>query len=216
MNGPIVVINPNSNQAVTDGLKDALTPFDLPGAPDIEYLTLEEGPFGIENQLDSDSVILPLAKLMQSRADAGAFVIACYSDPGLDACRSVVPQPVFGIQESGVLSAMARGDRFGIIAIAEASVTRHRRTMARMQVLDRLACEIPLNMSVDETARGERTFERLVEVGNALKEQGAGTVILGCAGMARHRAGLEAELNIPVIDPTQAAVAMALGTLLAG
>jgi Asp/Glu/hydantoin racemase len=34
--------------------------------------------------------------------------------------------------------------------------------------------------------------------------------------MARHRAGLEAELNIPVIDPTQAAVAMALGTLLAG
>ncbi|WP_439524411.1 aspartate/glutamate racemase family protein [Marivita sp.] len=216
MSGPIVVINPNSNQAVTDGLKDALAAFDLPGGPDIECLTLAEGPFGIESQLDSDSVVLPLAKLVQSRPDAGAFVIACYSDPGLDACRSVAPQPVFGIQESGVLTAMARADRFGVIAIAEASVQRHRRTMARMQVLDRLACEIPLNMSVDETARGTGTFDRLVAVGTALKEQGAGAVILGCAGMARHRPGLEAKLNIPVIDPTQAAVAMALGALLAG
>jgi Asp/Glu/hydantoin racemase len=143
-------------------------------------------------------------------------VIACYSDPGLDACRSVAPQPVFGIQESGVLTAMARADRFGVIAIADASVQRHRRTMARMQVLDRLACEIALNMSVDETARGDQTFARLVEVGSSLKEQGAGAIILGCAGMARHRPGLEAQLGIPVIDPTQAAVAMALGALLAG
>lgn len=216
MSGPIVVINPNSNKAVTDGLKDALSGFNFPGGPDIECLTLEEGPFGIESQLDSDSVVLPLARLVQSRPDAGAFVIACYSDPGLDTCRSVATQPVFGIQESGVLTAMARADRFGVIAIAEASVLRHRRTMARMQVLDRLACETPLNMSVDESARGERTFERLVDVGTTLKSQGAGAVILGCAGMARHRAGLEAELNIPIIDPTQAAVAMALGTLLAG
>lgn len=216
MTGPIVVINPNSNKAVTDGLKDALARFDLPGGPDIECLTLSEGPFGIESQRDSDSVILPLAALMQSRPDAGAFVIACYSDPGLDTCRSVVRQPVFGIQESGVLTAMARADRFGIIAIAQASVPRHRRTMARMQVLDRLACEIPLNMSVDESARGAGTFDRLIEVGSDLKRQGAGAIILGCAGMARHRAGLETELNMPVIDPTQAAVAMALGALLAG
>ena len=216
MSGPIVVINPNSNEAVTEGLKDALAAFDLPGGPDIECLTLKDGPFGIESQLDSDSVILPLAKLVQSRPDAGAFVIACYSDPGLDTCRSIVPQPVFGIQESGVLMALARADLFGVIAIAEASIPRHRRTLARMQVLDRLACEIPLNMSVDESARGERTFARLVEVGSEVKAQGAGAVILGCAGMARHRAGLEFELKIPVIDPTQAAVTMAMGVLLAG
>lgn len=216
MSGPIVVINPNSNEAVTDGLRQALAGFALPGGPAIECLTLAEGPFGIESQLDSDSVVLPLAQLVKSRPDAGAFVIACYSDPGLDACRSITRQPVFGIQESGVLTAMARADRFGVIAIAEASVQRHWRTMARMQVLDRLACEIPLNMSVDESARGDGTFARLVDVGAQLKTQGAGAVILGCAGMARHRAGLEAKLGIPVIDPTQAAVAMALGTLIAG
>ncbi len=216
MTGPIVVINPNSNQAVTDALDDALEPFGLQGGPAIECLTLKEGPFGIESQHDSDSVILPLAALMQSRPDAGAFVIACYSDPGLDTCRSVVEQRVFGIQESGVLTAMACADRFGVIAIADGSIPRHRRYMARMQVLERLAGEIALNMTVDESARGEGTFARLVDVGDALKSRGAGAVILGCAGMARHRAALEAEISIPVIEPTQAAVTMALGTLLAG
>ncbi len=35
MTGPIVVINPNSNQAVTDGLAEALAPFQSVG-PAIE------------------------------------------------------------------------------------------------------------------------------------------------------------------------------------
>jgi allantoin racemase len=214
MNGPIVVINPNSNELVTDGIRDALKEFNLPKRPTIECVTLKEGPFGIESQLDSDSVIIPLVNLVQSRTDAGAFVIACYSDPGLHACRSITKKPVFGIQESGVLSALARADRFGVIAISDASIQRHWRVMARMQVLDRLAGELPLNMSVDESARGTKTLEKLVNVGGLLKKQGADVLVLGCAGMATHRKKVEEALGIPVIDPTQAAVALAMGVLL--
>jgi Asp/Glu/hydantoin racemase len=210
---PILVINPNSNEAVTDGLREALAAFSR--AVPVECLTLAEGPFGIQSQVDSDSVVLPLVRLVQARDDAAAFVIACYSDPGLDACRSVARVPVFGIQESGVLTALARADRFGVIAIAEPSILRHRRFMRRMGVLDRLAGERALNMTVDESARGAGTFARLVEVGTALKGDGAEALILGCAGMARHRGPLEAALGVPVIDPTQAAVAMAMGAVLA-
>lgn len=214
--GPIVVINPNSNQAVTSGLDDALTAFRLPGGPGIECLTLAEGPFGIESQYHSDQVILPLVRLAASRPDASAFVIACYSDPGIDACRAAVPVPVFGIQESGLLAAMARGDRVGVIAIAAASVARHRKYMRRMGVLDRVVAERSLDMSVDETARGENTFARLNEVGGLLVGDGADAIVLGCAGMARHRQPLETALGVPVIEPTQAAVAMALGAVLSG
>ncbi|HAR53262.1 MULTISPECIES: aspartate/glutamate racemase family protein [Roseovarius] len=213
--GPILVINPNSNTHVTDGLVDALAPFATPHGPEIECLTLAEGPFGIQSQIDSDSVILPLTRLVQSRPDASAHVIACYSDPGLDACRSISPVPVFGIQDAGVLTAMARADLFGVIAVAEPSIARHRRTMARMGVLGRLVGEIALNMSVDETARGAGTFDRLVETGGALRDRGAGAILLGCAGMARHRKPLEEALGVVVIDPVQAATAMALGTVLA-
>jgi len=214
--GPIVVINPNSNEAVTLGLDDALQDFRFPGGPGIECLTLAEGPFGIESQLQSDQVILPLVRLVESRADASALVIACYSDPGIDACRAATSAPVFGIQESGLLTAMARGDRVGVIALAVPSIVRHRRYMRRMGVLDRIVGELPLDMTVDETARGNRTFERLTAVGNQLIGDGADAIVLGCAGMARHRQPLEHELGVPVIEPTQAAVAMALGAVLAG
>jgi Asp/Glu/hydantoin racemase len=69
-------------------------------------------------------------------------------------------------------------------------------------------------MSVAETASGDGTLDRMIEVGRQLKEQdGAEAVVMGCAGMARHRGPLQAALGIPVIDPTQAAVTMALGAV---
>ena len=83
-----------------------------------------------------------------------------------------------------------------------------------MGLMDRLAGERPLEMSVAETATGDGTLTRMIEVGRALKDQdGADVIVMGCAGMARHRRPLEDALGIPVIDPTQAAVAMALGTV---
>jgi len=215
MSGPIVVINPNSNQAVTDGLDRALAPFRLTGGPEIKCVTLAEGPFGVESQVHSDQVVLPLVNLLAQHPDASAFVIACYSDPGIDACRSVSPVPVFGIQESGVLTALSRADKIGIVAISGASEKRHRLYMRRMGISDRIAGERALNITVDESARGTGTFTRLKEIGSRLIEDGAEALVLGCAGMAVHRAPLEAELGIPVIDPTQAAVTAALGAVLA-
>ena len=143
-----------------------------------------------------------------------AFVIACFSDPGLQLCREATRRPVFGINECGVLTALARGDRFGVIAIAANSVARHRRYLRQMGLADRLAGERPLGMSVAETASGEEAFARMEAVGRELKEKdGADVIVMGCAGMARHRRPLEAALGVPVIDPTQAAVAMAIGTV---
>jgi Asp/Glu/hydantoin racemase len=69
-------------------------------------------------------------------------------------------------------------------------------------------------MSVAEVASGEQTLDRMIEVGGELRDKDAADVIvMGCAGMARHRQPLEAALGVPVIDPTQAAVAMAIGAV---
>jgi Asp/Glu/hydantoin racemase len=83
-----------------------------------------------------------------------------------------------------------------------------------MGLLERLAGERPLNMTVAETASGGRTLDRMIEVGSRLRDvDRANVIVMGCAGMARHRAPLEAALGITVIDPTQAAVAMAIGAV---
>jgi allantoin racemase len=210
----ILVINPNSNPAVTAGLDAALGPLRLADGPSIRCITLAEGPFGIESQQDVERVALPLRRLVEQDNAADAFVIACFSDPGLHLCREATRRSVFGINECGVLTALARGDRFGIIAIAAKSVARHRRYLRQMGLTDRLAGERPLGMSVAETASAEGTFARMEAVGHELVEKdGADVIVMGCAGMARHRRPLEAALGVPVIDPTQAAVAMAIGTV---
>jgi allantoin racemase len=210
----ISVINPNSNEAVTAGIAEALQPMQFDGGPEIVCRTLSEGPFGIESQAHVEEVSLPLRDLVVADQDSDAFVLACYSDPGLYICREATPKPVFGINECAVLTALARGDRFGVIAIKQASVRRHLRYLRQMGLMERLAGERALDMTVAETASGKDTLPRMIEVGQALRDQdGADVIVMGCAGMARHRASLEAELRMPVIEPCQAAVAMALGTV---
>jgi Asp/Glu/hydantoin racemase len=55
----------------------------------------------------------------------------------------------------------------------------------------------------------------MIAIGRELRDMdGAGAIVMGCAGMARHRRPLEDALGVPVIDSTQAAVAMAIGTVM--
>lgn len=209
----ILVVNPNSNETVTRGLADALKPLAFEGGPEIVCKTLAEGPYGIESQADVESVVLPLRRLVEADNESDAFVIACFSDPGLHVCRDGTGRPVFGIAECGVLTALARAERFGVIAILQRSIARHMRYLRQMGLTNRLVGERPLELSVAESA-SEKTLPRMIEVGRALKDQdGANAIVMGCAGMARHRKPLEDALGIPVIDPTQAAVTMALGAV---
>ena len=211
----ILVINPNSNEAVTEGMAKELQSFNFSDGPEIVCVSLTQGPFGIESQADVESVKLPLRNIVSDRKDIDAFVIACYSDPGLQVCREATDRPVFGIQECGVLAAMAQGDRFGVIALQERSVRRHLLYLRQMGVMGRFAKERAANLSVEECASGTKTFDKLCTVAQQLRDEDqADTIILGCAGMASHRSTLESRIGIPVIDPVQAAVSMAMHTVI--
>ena len=88
----ILVINPNSTEAVTRGIDQAVEPLRMPGGPAIECVTLKDGPPGIETQQHVDGVVAPLLKLVRDReSQYAAFVIACYSDPGLHSLREATP-----------------------------------------------------------------------------------------------------------------------------
>lgn len=216
MSHRILVINPNSTQAVTDGIARALQPLQLAGGPAFECVTLREGPPGIQSQRDVDGVVGPLTRLVAERSgDCDAFVIACYSDPGLHSAREVTPKPVLGISECGVLTALTLGHRFGVIAILATSIPRHLRYLGAMGVTSRLAGELPVGLQVTELADASRTRQKMIDTGRRLvDEHGAHVIVMGCAGMAQYRAPLEDALGVPVVEPTQAAAGMALARVL--
>lgn len=210
--GPIVVINPNSSAKVTEEIARAVAPFSLAQGPAFECLGIDHGPATISTMKDSAEAALNVAEIVQARPDASGFVVACFSDPGVDLCRTLVRQPVIGLQEAGILSAMAQADLFGIVALGPASVARHRLRIRQMGVETRMAGELPLdNVSAEDAGQSEEAFRQTLEVGARLRDMGAGAIVLGCAGFSPRRKALEARLGIRVIDPVAAAAAMALG-----
>ena len=213
---PIVIINPNSTEAVTVGMRAAVKPLLQRDGPSIECVTLPDGPPGIETDQHVEQAVQPICDVVRQRQDgASAFVIGCYSDPGIREARAIGGTPVFGIAESAMLTAMTRGARFGVISILEQSIPRHDRYVRELGFEKRAAGDRAIGLGVTELADGERTFARMLEVAVRLRdEDGADVLILGCAGMARYRSRLEKSVGLPVVEPTQAATTFALGTSL--
>ncbi len=218
MAAAILVINPNSTEAVTRGIDAACAPLRIEGGPRIEVMTLKEGPPGIETQQHVDAVISPLVETeRKSEERYAAFVIACYSDPGLHSVREATRKPVLGIAECGILTALTLGQKFGVLAILEKSISRHLRYMGALGVMDRLAAELAIGLGVTELADEGRALGRMAQVGSTLREaHGANVIVMGCAGMARYRKALQRAVGVPVVEPTQAAVAMAIGRVRLG
>jgi Asp/Glu/hydantoin racemase len=214
----ILVINPNSTASVTRAIDDAMAPLRIPGGPEIACLTLDEGPPGIESQTDADGVIEPLCRVIRDHeADAAAFVIACFSDPGLFSAREATAKPVLGIAECGILTALTLGQRFGAISILASSVPRQLRYIGAMGVSQRLAGDLPIGLGVTELGDAGTTLTRMIGAGRRLRDDhGADVLVLACAGMARYRDELEDTVQIPVVEPTQAAVTMAIGRIRLG
>ncbi|MGU3338870.1 aspartate/glutamate racemase family protein [Methylobacterium mesophilicum] len=210
----ILVINPNSSQAVTAAIDAALDPLRLAGGPAIAVTDLPDGPASIASQQDADSVVMPLARRIAADG-ADAFVIACFSDPGLHTAREVARgRPVMGIAEWGILRSLTLGERFGIVALSEGSVRRQRRMVRQMGLGERYAGSRPVEARADETA-GEAIRDRLVAAARMLiARDGADVIVLGCAGMAPHRRAIEDAVGCAVVEPCQQAVAAALGAIL--
>ena len=209
----ILVINPNSTVAVTADIDKAMEPLRMPGGPAIECVTLKEGPPGIDTQAHVESVVAPITAMVKSRDnDCSAFVIACYSDPGLHAAREVTSKPVLGIAECGILTALTLGQRFGVISILRESIPRHLRYVGQMGLNDRMAGDRAIGLRVVELVDEARTFNRMAEVAAELRDDdGADVLVMGCAGMARYRDRLQRHVGLPVVEPSQAAVSMAIG-----
>lgn len=210
----ILVINPNSSKAVTAEIDRTMER--LRGA-DIEIVCtqLDAGPPGIQSQRDSEMVVpLVLAEIEARQETTDAFVIACYSDPGLFAARESTTRPVFGVAQSALAFAVTLGERVGVISLSPAAVARHMAYARALRLDGFIVADLPVGKSVAELQDADAASEPMIAVGRALIDQhGANVIVLGCAGMARYREKMEAVLGCPVVDPTEAAVGQALTAL---
>lgn len=210
----ILVINPNSSAACTAGINAAIAPLRFPAGPAITVVDCPEGPPAILSWRDWHAAVEPLCRRVEA-SGADAYVVACASDPGLAAARATTTRPVLGIFACAVAAAVTRAERFGVVAIVDASKARHMQALRTMGLDGRLAAEVAMNVSMDTLLDPVAARAGLVAAAKACVDAGAGAVVLGCTGMAGHRAAMQDAAGVPVIEPAQAGVAAALLALAA-
>lgn len=209
----IAVLNPNSSDAVTRSMEGCLREMQGRTPHRIECHTLPGAPVGIETNAHV-AMVTPMVVDWVTRQDADAYVIACFSDPGLAQARQAVRQPVLGIAESGYVGALLHGDRFGVISLGPSSISRHRAMIERLGLIARLAGDRAVDMSVVEANDASAARTAVTRVARTLRdEDGAEVLILGCAGMGQQRGLLQQKTGCIVIDPVQAAVSDAIQAL---
>jgi allantoin racemase len=208
----ILVINPNSSSSMTEHLRRELEK--VRGASTVVTVVNPKGtPLSIESALEESQAIPPTVALAEQGQREGydAVVIACFSDPGLDAAREAVSIPVVGIEESALHVASMLGHRFTILTARRERVPAKIEHVTRLGLQKNLASVRPLDMSVLEMD-GEplRAKARILEVGRlAVEHDRAEVLVLGCAGLAGYGRELTSTLGVAIVDPTPVGLKMA-------
>ena len=208
----IMVINPNTSESMTDHLRvelERIKRFDT----DLTVVCPDRGPETIECAYDEACAIPPVLELVKkaNREGYDAVILACFSDPGLEAAKEISEIPVIGIEESTLHVAAMLGARFSIMTPRRQRVA-NRKEHVHMRGMDHFLASVrSLDLSVAETdADPQKTKKRVLEVSKAAAEEdGAEVIILGCAGMAGYAQELESKLEVKVLDPSAVALKVA-------
>ena len=211
----ILVINPNTSQSMTDHIRQALLAIKRTDT-ELEVICPDKGPETIESAYDEAFAIPPTLDLVKKANAEGydAIILACFSDPGLEAAKEISIIPVLGIEESSLHMAAMLGARFTIVTPRRERIPSKKEHVHIRGLNHFLASVRSLDLSVAETdANPEKTKERIFEVARqAVEADGAEVIILGCGGMAGYSDEMEDKLNIKVIDPTAVALKIAEAT----
>ncbi|XBS68948.1 aspartate/glutamate racemase family protein [Acerihabitans sp. KWT182] len=205
----IQLINPNTSQPMTDRILEAARDVAAPGT-DVFAVCPREGAPSIEGHLDEAVAAIGVLQLIKEGREQGVdgHVIACFGDPGLLAARELASAPVIGIAEAAMHMATLVATRFTVVTTLPRTLIIARHLM-RLYGFERhcaqlRAIDLPVLALEDGTGLARRKVRE--QCLSAKEQDGAGAIVLGCAGMADLALELTDELGMPVIDGVSAAV----------
>ena len=207
----ILVINPNTTQAMTDEIAKVAWAAAGPGT-EIDCCSPPAGPRSIEGSADEVlAAYHTLDMVTSTQGQFDAYVIACYGDPALAACREVSRVPVIGIAEASFHMASLVAFKWSIVSVLPRvkpllEELVHRNGM-ELQCAS-IRCTPLSVLEIEEDL--ERTKRMMVEEARqAINVDGAEAILLGCAGLGPLDKQMQQELGVPVFDGTACAVKLA-------
>jgi len=204
------LINPNTNSEQTEAMRGVAEQV-LDEKSEVVAATAARGPRSIETAADHVIAEPETLALVRSMTYVDAYLIACFSDPALDAAREVTEAPVVGIGEAAYIAAARMAKRFAVLTTLPRSVPELEDALDRQGLTRRCVGVIPVGVPVEEQGiENELAYAAILERGRAaIAERGAEALVLACGGMADSARSASRDLGVPVCD------GVAFGALLA-
>jgi len=207
----ILVINPNLTQAVTDAVAAVARKYAAPGT-EILAVTGEFGPQVIGSRAENaiaHGEMLRLAAKHHSGCDA--LVLGVSLDTALLALRQLLPVPVVGMTEAGLLGASLVATKFGVLTYGRRMVPLYEELVRAYgfggRVVSVAAVEVAPAETFSDPARVRATV--LAACIELVARDGAEAVVLAGAAMAGMHESLQAEVPVPLLDGIACAVPLA-------
>lgn len=214
----ILIYNPNTTVSMTVGF----TPAALEAAaPTTEIIaeTAPVGPESIEGYYDEALCVPPMLHRFSDLEEEGfdAAIIACFDDTGLDAARSLLPIPVFGLCQSAALVASTVCEQVAVVTTMPQSVPPLSRLLRSYIGEERSAGVFAAGIPVlDLESPSQTTLKRLFNRCEDAMNTGADGLILGCAGLSQLATTISNRFGVPVVEPISAATKLAEATCALG
>ncbi len=207
----LLLINPNTTQAVTDLMMRSAAAVVSPGV-EVAAITAARGVPYISCRAEAligGAIALETLAAISPAPDAA--ILAAFGDPGLFGLREAFDFPVIGVSEAAMLAACMLGGKFLIVSFTSAMLGWYRDCVAMHGLEARcagvVALDLPFGALEDvQQDQGEAliAFARAeAEARDAACLIFAGAPLAGLAVRARERLGR------PVVDPVAAAVKLA-------
>ena len=215
----IMVINPNSSQEMTASICEVL---ECVKRSDTELTVVRTvgAPAAIQSASDIAQAVPPMLGLVLKANEEGydAVILACFSDPGLEAAREQSDILVMGIEETALHVAAMLGHKYTILTPLSKRIPSKEQDVRRFKAESAMASVRALDLTVTETeSNPELTKARILEVARkAVEEDGAEVIVLGCAGMTGYAKDVEQQLGVVVLDPTTVTLKVCEGLIDAG
>jgi allantoin racemase len=197
----LAVINPNTDASDTAAMEAAIADALPPGA-EVEAYTAERGPRSIESAADEAFAAAEVVKVVQAHPDHDGYLIACFSDPGLDAVRELTTSPVVGIGEAAYTAATMVAKRFAVITTLERGRAEIDEALRHCGVAERCAGVLALGIPVAEQgAEFPATTDAIIGLSeHAVNHLGAEAIVLGCGGMSDIESTVATAVGVPATN----------------
>jgi allantoin racemase len=208
----ILIINPNTSVEMSRTIDSTAKKYASPGT-EITTVNPQDGPDFIANAYHAALQAPKVVELVEkNRENYDAFIIACGSDPGLEACR-IVTQNVLGVGESAIMTACAVAKRFSFLTPLKGGVLSRRERLHSLGI-DQSRCAsvrvVGSGISDEIVRKRHQMLDVYCQVGQkCVDEDGASALILTCAGMSDLKGYLEERLKVPIFSGVETAVKIA-------